>query len=261
MTGLLQLESQLSFLTSKSGTYELEDADREQDMNRMEAKFVVPNRQALQLCKTLLTHCDCLEVAGSKILGYDTTYFDTSDFQFYRHHHQQKPRRLKVRIRHYRETNTRFLEVKRKDKVGKTHKERIEVRNCHDIQPHADFLNSQGVSCEHLMQTLDVKYKRISLRDRHNGERVSLDFCVQFFNAHGIATIKNAAIVELKLPEHVHQALAFSEIKRLGYRETSISKYCIGMAHMFSDQVKYNRFKPVLMKLGLPPATNKTGVC
>jgi len=261
MTGLLQLQTQLSSLTANSGTYELMDADQQQDMNRMEAKFVVPHSEAIELCKTLLTHCDCLQVAGSKTLGYDTIYFDTPDFEFYRHHHQQKPRRLKVRIRHYRETDTRFLEVKRKDKVGKTHKERIEVEGCNDIGKHAAFLKCQGINSQQLLKTLDVKYERISLRDRNNGERVSIDFGVHFKNTRKSAAINDMAIVELKLPAHIHQALAFSEIKRLGYREISISKYCIGMAHLFPEQVKYNRFKPVLMKLGLMKTNELGAVC
>lgn len=251
MTGLLQLRAQLHGLTENCQVYELLEADLEQDMNRMEAKFVMPVSHAKSLCQYLLGHCDCLLVSGSHVLGYNTVYFDTSNFQFYHHHHQKKPRRLKVRVRHYRETDTRFLEVKRKDKVGKTHKERVPVENMFPIREQQSFLQEQGVTPEHLISTLQVQYERISLKDRVNGERISFDFAIQFSDGQQATDIAHMAIVELKLPAHVHQARAFQEIKAMGFRETSISKYCIGMAHLFAGRVKYNRFKPELMKLGL----------
>lgn len=251
MTGVLQLRQQLSELTENCESYELAQANREQDMNRMDAKFLLPTEAAITLCGRLLGCRDCLQVAGSHVLGYDTLYFDTPNFEFYRHHHQNKPRRLKVRERRYRETGTRFLEVKYKDKVGKTHKARIQLSPKDTIQQHSAFLSENGVSNKDLIETLRVTYERVSLRDRLTGERVSFDFCIAFHGGNHRVNVDDMAIVELKVPAHVHLSKTFSAIKAMGFRETSVSKYCVGMARLYCNQVKYNRFKPVLKRLGL----------
>ena len=220
-----------------------------------EVKFIVPLEQIHELMSTLLPHCACFQVNGDLLLDYSTTYFDTPDFDLYHQHHRDCPRRAKVRLRYYQQTDTGFFEVKRKNKLGRTHKERTEVREYKNlIFNNRQFLQEQGIkNTDELNPVLTVGYQRLCLRDFKTGERVSFDLNLFFHNQVQHQLLKENVIVEVKVPNHVHQSRAFRELKRLGLRETSISKYCLGMNLMYPHKVKYNRFKPMLREAGMWP--------
>ena len=234
--------------------YGLDDAGWLQASDRVEVKFMVPVQQVLDLVKTLLPHCECFQVSDDVLLDYSTTYFDTADFTLYHQHHRDCPRRAKVRLRYYQQTDSGFFEVKRKDKLGRTHKERIAVQNYKNlIFDQQDFLSGQGLGNDALLlnPVLTVGYQRLCLRDQNTGERISFDLNLFFHNQVHHHMLTDKVIVEIKVPNHVHRSRGFREIKQLGLRETSISKYCLGMNLMYPDKVKYNRFKPMLRETGV----------
>ncbi len=247
----------LDQLVQSAKTYSLAQSEQSVDLNRVEAKFIVPSHLAAELCRSLSERLLCLSVADKRVLNYRTDYLDTPDFRYFHQHQQKRPRRMKVRVRHYVDTQTCYLEVKKKDKTGLTHKFRRPLRHAEEWQQQEAFLQANGsIGCTELVPSLRVDYQRICFKDLSLGERISFDFGVTFSALYlGAAerrwSLNHIAIVELKVPEHVHQSYGFFCLKNLGCRETSVSKYCVGLAALCPEHVKYNGFKPALLKLGL----------
>ena len=55
-------------------------------------------------------------------------------------------------------------------------------------------------------------------------------------------------ILELKQDKKNRDSVVFQEMKKLGVRESSFSKYITGSILM-DDQLKYNNYKPILRHL------------
>ena len=270
----------LESLVAGARTYSLAQSELGVDLNRVEAKFILPLEVATQLCQRLAEKMPCLCVNHKRVLSYRTDYLDTPAFDFFHQHQQKRPRRIKVRLRHYLDTQSCYLEIKQKDKAGITHKFRRQLSTAFQPpqtssvqihwQEHADFVTANtGFSEGSLSPSLRVDYQRICFKDPVLGERVSFDFGVAFhslphdqdhendhFHTQPSRTwcVQDRVIVELKVPNHVHLSYGFNCLKEAGLRETSVSKYCVGLAALCPDQVKYNGFKPALLKLGLSPA-------
>lgn len=78
---------------------------------------------------------------GKFIGKYDTTYFDTDDFNMYCMHQWKHTNRQKIRFRTYCISGLQFMEVKTKNNHKRTKKQRIKV---HDMdltdEEKRDFL-------------------------------------------------------------------------------------------------------------------------
>ena len=67
------------------------------------------------------------ETKDERNMRYDTTYFDTLDFNMFHVHQTGHTGRQKLRFRTYVSSNLQFMEVKTKNNHGRTKKKRIEV--------------------------------------------------------------------------------------------------------------------------------------
>ena len=81
-------------------------------LNRTDTKFVLAAAQLPELLEILKPHYRSLEVEGARASAYQTLYLDTDADFFYFQHHNERPRRIKVRYRCYLESGISFLEIK-----------------------------------------------------------------------------------------------------------------------------------------------------
>jgi len=187
-------------------------------------------------------------------MTYDTLYFDTPDRQLYREHHNGKLNRMKVRVRHYRDSDDAFLEIKRKNNKGRTVKERRALSTFPDpAQPERAQLQPMmrellGLPATRMSPALFVHYRRTTLMNRSTCERVTVDTDLAFLSALNgeRRVLTGLAVLELKSPLLFPDSPLGLRLKSLGYRPVAFSKYCVGTALLAPDQVKTNRFKPVL---------------
>jgi hypothetical protein len=229
----------------------LADLNKAALMNRVDSKFVLPISLLPVLLTQLKQHYTVLEIAGQRVFHYQNQYYDTADHLFYRHHHNGKLNRYKVRHRYYVETDTHFLEVKFKNNKKRTIKQRIKVPDHQYFYP--EFVAEQ---CSHLPPSsawqLAVQqhsgYQRIALANEASAERLTLDFNLWYENTKGNRFIQLpfVFIAELKQAKKSKQSPFYQLMSRYGISPISFSKYCIGQAMLYRHQLKTNQFNATL---------------
>ncbi|MBW8189892.1 polyphosphate polymerase domain-containing protein [Neiella marina] len=231
----------------------LADLNKANLQDRVDSKFVLP----LALLPQLLVHCrnhySALEINGNRTSSYYNQYFDTAQMRFYQDHHNGKLNRYKVRQRTYLDTNTQFLEVKFKNNQRRTIKSRVACGDNWQSQFDCEsFIQRQlGTNYSNLQLAQVGGYRRIALANEAIPERLTLDFELWYQAAENSERIELPGffIAELKQSKRSKLSPFYQLMSALNYSPISFSKYCIGCALTHPTQVKYNRFKPTLMKL------------
>ncbi len=59
-------------------------------MKRTDTKFVIHQKQLIDVLETIKDQYRVLEINGNRILTYSSLYFDTEDKDFYHNHHNGK---------------------------------------------------------------------------------------------------------------------------------------------------------------------------
>ena len=218
-------------------------------LEREDTKYLVPFEKMEELLRNCQSHYQLLRVNHAPTNGYRTVYFDTSDLKCYHDHHAGKLNRMKFRIREYLATKEKFIETKFKSNKGLSFK----TRSKYDEELIPESLNDscfpglKKQSNEALFSTLEVSYQRITLVSKSGVERVTLDYGLIFASDNKVIPLEGLVFAEVKRLKKQPSFFA-NHLKQLGLRAVSVSKYCTGMALM-REQLKSNRFKPLLTKL------------
>ena len=220
-------------------------------MNRIDTKFVTTRTRLVQLLELARNDYWAQEIAGSRLSRYDTTYFDTHDFDMYRVHQTGHTGRQKLRFRTYVSSNLQFMEVKTKNNHGRTKKKRIEVEDMDlaDTEKRA-FLS------EHLRYDIDTmrpairnNFDRITLVNRAKTERLTIDTNLKFFNLVSGQYLETDPLVIIELKR---DGLCYSPVlemlRQLRIFPHGFSKYCMGSA-MTNPELPVNRFKEKLIEI------------
>ena len=223
----------------------LSELDTVKLMNRVDTKYVLNKKSLLEVMPRLVKNYKCLEIDGKSLLSYKNLYFDDDELICFQDHHRKIPNRFKVRIRKYIETDTVFLEVKKKHK-GRTNKTRVVIKDFVNSlkTDHISFINETiGSNCK-LIPSLWNDFQRITLVNKAKTERLTLDFNLAFeFNDRKKA-YPNIVIAELKQSNVNRTSDFYQELKRRLIRPYKVSKYCVGSMNIYNRGVlKTNRFK------------------
>lgn len=199
-------------------------------MTRVDRKYFVPREIYAEMVMETASDLRVLEIDRQRRLRYLTVYFDSPDFEMFRHHVQGRRHRYKVRSRTYCDSGICQIEVKSKGYRGQTVKQRIP----HDpASPTAldaasiDFLAPIiGSDPSRLIPVVETIYDRttLSLGD----QRITCDFDLRF-EALGMTRFgPDDVLVESKSAgapgrwDHLFRAR--------GIRPHSASKYCVAAA-------------------------------
>lgn len=228
-------------------------------LERRDNKYVVTRGILTRFLADVGNSFDILDIDGIRQFAYETVYFDGLEHECYRHHHQGRRRRCKVRIRKYQDAGLTYLEVKLKDKRGQTLKRRI--RTDDEIAP---ALSDQqrcfvGYCYRELYgdqldiafnRVLDITYRRSTLVAREGGERMTIDCQLGFSNGGTTVTLdEDLIIVEAKSGNG--NGMADKLLRRLHQHPANrCSKYCTGLAIM-QPGLPCNMFRSTLAKLGV----------
>jgi len=171
-------------------------------MNRTDTKFVTTQKQLQQLLTMALKDYYIQEIDGERNPEYDTTYFDTRNFDMYCQHQYNHANRQKIRFRTYCISGLQFMEVKTKNNHGRTKKKRIEVKdmNVNESQKR-DFLSQTlHYSVDSLQPALNNHFRRITLVNKAKTERLTIDSQLSFHNLVNGAEkdMGNLVVIELK---------------------------------------------------------------
>lgn len=230
---------------------DLLEMDRVKLMNRVDTKFAFSINEFLDFLPALSEHYRILEIEGTRTPMYESLYFDDEQFSFFKDHHNGRTNRFKVRFRKYVESNLTFLEIKHKFK-GRTHKSRVKV----DVIPtelmenHKEFIKSIIVDDHHLHPVMWNSFNRVTLVNKFENERLTLDFDITFKWEDHTQSFNNLIIAELKQETVNRNSAFFGLMKAKSIRPYRLSKYCIGSIELYGgSKLKFNNFKKKLLKL------------
>lgn len=226
----------------------LEDMKEIRLMNRIDTKFVTTVPVLLQLLEMAKDDYWAQEIDGERNLAYQTTYFDTLDYNMYYVHQSGHTNRQKLRFRTYVSSNLQFMEVKTKNNHGRTKKKRMKVVD-------TDITDSEKLNFlqEHLRYNPDElrpaianSFNRITLVNKGKTERLTIDTDLQFNN---LVTGTKRNMGKLVIVELKRDGLCYSPVlemlRQLRVFPHGFSKYCMGSA-LTNDELKVNRFKQKL---------------
>jgi len=232
-------------------TIGLSEMDKVGLMNRIDSKYVFSAERIPELLRNLKGYYKILEISGVRTFAYRTTYFDTSDFLFFRHHVTGKLERNKVRYRQYEATGVSFLEVKRKTNKNRTVKWRIKnslTENDMFDAKAVEFLQKYLSLNSALLKPVTInRFNRITLVGSGMNERVTLDYNLSFSDPAGnIYGLPFIAIAELKRESGAGNSKIARVLKEFSIRTTGFSKYCIGTSLLYDLRGK-NTIKSKLL--------------
>ena len=156
-------------------------------------------------------------------------------------------------MRTYVASDESFLEVKKKDNHGKTHKKRVKVPSLQAVMEEnfgEDFLEQRtGWHFDELKPTVGNRFNRITLVNFDKTERLTIDFNIHF---HNLETGKEKdmnpiVVIELKRDGRAPSPI-LPLLRELRIKPSGFSKYCIG-ATVTNDALQVNRFKKRLIKI------------
>jgi hypothetical protein len=223
--------------------------------DRTDSKYLLPIALLPRFLREVCADHTVLEARGHRIFTYENTYFDTPDWDMYHSHHNGKLNRYKCRYRRYRETDLGYLEIKKKNNRNRTVKNRMPWNS---DEPTTVMRDEPPVA-----PSLYVNYRRTSLWNRATDERLTLDWdlCYRRPTSTRVERLRHVFIAELKREGNVYRSPFVRKAKAYGYTPKGMSKYCVGVCMTAADEVKTNRFKPLLRSLErVAGATTYTGV-
>jgi hypothetical protein len=220
-------------------------------MNRTDTKFVTTQERLQQLLKMALQDYYIQEIDGQRNLEYDTTYFDTRNFDMYCQHQYNHANRQKIRFRTYCISGLQFMEVKTKNNHGRTKKKRIEVKdmNVNETEKRDFLSHNLHYSVDSLQPALNNHFSRITLVNKAKTERLTIDSQLSFHNlVNGeYKDMGNLVIIELKRDGRVPSPV-LDMLRQLHIHPHGFSKYCMGSA-LTNPQLPCNRLKRKLIEI------------
>ena len=244
------MENLIREITDRYRPVSLEEMESVKLMDRVETKFVFSIDKLPRLLSLMETDYRIMETAGNRLHAYDTVYFDTPGLNLYRVHHQGKLNRYKIRFRRYCDSDLCFFEVKFKNNKGRTIKKRIK---------HAGFSRVIEGKAEKLMKdctpfdpasmvpVMETRYNRMTFVNRDMTERITIDTGLTFCKDDQKVTIGGLCIAEVKQQRSSLAGIPCL-MHRLEIRQMSVSKFCLGIIHMYPG-IRKNNLKPKLLRI------------
>jgi hypothetical protein len=226
----------------------LAELDRIQLLNRIDSKFIFHVKHLPALLADVSNDYPALCINEKTIFPYCNSYFDTDDFFLYHMHQRGMAGRFKVRIRTYADTGLSFFEVKVKTSSNRTSKTRVELAHADasvtDLLKHLPWGRHEP---RPLHQVMNIDFRRVTLAGFHPPERITIDFDLCIRNAERELRFPDLVIAELKQDKSSGLSPFLHRLKKIHLEEIGFSKYAVSVALL--EKVKYNAFKPVMIKL------------
>jgi len=222
----------------------LSEMDDVKLMNRLDRKFIFNVSFLPEILKQLSSHYKVLCVNNTRLNNYESLYFDTPEYTFYQNHQCGKSNRFKVRMREYVDSRLKFFEVKFKNNKGRTIKNRVQLKDeKFDLQLLYSFVLKNNVQHANLLEPkFWVKYKRITLVNKKEKERVTLDLSLTFEKEPEASMVFDSLVIaEVKQDKYMCSSFV-SLMKKFKIIQGGISKYCWGATELIPS-LRSNLFK------------------
>jgi hypothetical protein len=241
-------DQDLTAITSRFPTYTLDE-----DLflfDRRDTKYLFLAEDLYSILRLLNNHYNILKVNDRNYSHYRTTYFDTSDYNLYKAHHNGKLNRYKVRVRNYLDSEMIYLEVKFKSNKRRTIKKRILTEDIDHLSREDYLFLKTAIPYDpySLFPSLMTEYIRLTLLNYEHQEKVTIDFDLKFHHLKNgkEAGIPKIGIIETKNERGRNHSLLSKILSDDLIQYQRVSKYCLGMS-MLDSTIKKNLYKPKLL--------------
>lgn len=242
-----QLDSALAMF-APIGLTELGDSAL---LDRVDTKYLINTHHLIEVLGNLEGAYRVLTVGGQTINRYQTLYFDTPNFDIYHQHHNGWSERYKVRARRYVGSDLAFFEVKHRTNRSRTIKSRLPIA---EVTTQIDgaataFVDANTPFASAMLEPkLWNDYQRVTLVSTTSAERVTIDLDVEFGWEERYSAFPHLAIIEVKQASQSQPSEFKTQLRRLGLRAGSFSKYCAGVYTLYHPP-KSNNFKSYFRQL------------
>ncbi len=202
---------------------------------RVDRKYVIDQAMLHPLVLALGPEAQVLDIDGEQCFAYRSVYFDTEALHAYFSAAHRRPTRFKVRSRTYVDTDQCYLEIKRRDRRGRTVKRRIPYDRAEErvITPVGRAFVDEHLAVAGglpaLAPVLTTEYHRVTMLDPAHQARLTIDAdLVCRSNAGAEVRLSDRLVVETKSTGPA--TAADRMLWRCGIRPIALSKYCVGMA-------------------------------
>jgi len=228
-------------------------------LKRIDRKFLLTEKQFLEILSDLSTDFKALEIDGKRVFLYDNVYMDTEEYLFYNQHQNKVPSRTKIRTRHYTDAgDLAFFEYKQKEN-GVTKKFRYQF----PAEEHGTMTKGKKRFFEGVFQSMynekapdispamQTKYNRLTLVSNTGKERLTIDFNISVKDlrnkkAENIS-LDNLVIIESKSLSDNCKSLEIIESHGIE-RASSCSKYSLGVVYSGLAE-KWTKFQETMDKI------------
>ncbi len=219
-------------------------------LTRKDRKYIVDPAGLIRVLGALAPEVRALETAVGRWSAYESTYFDTPELDSFRMAATKRRGRFKVRTRCYVDSATTMIEVKTKDRRGRTVKHRQPVETgggdvVDRVRRFAATIDEATPFVDDLAPRLTTSYQRATLVLPDAVARVTIDADYRAVDlTGGLTGLGDRLIVETKTNG------APSPVDRLlwgaGYRPVKFSKYATALAALHPE-LPHNRWHRVLV--------------
>jgi hypothetical protein len=247
----MSLILQTSELLNSFDSISLPELEAYMLLDRVDCKYVFPAGWIPEILNALGKSYKTLEIETLRVFPYHTTYYDTTDWSFFRQHITERGFRSKVRFRKYEQTGTSFLEVKNRTNKLRTEKFRMAKHiNMSDglDEESRNFINHYVYSYNADLQPVLInRFKRITLAAKTDMERVTIDFDITFNDTEGKSfSLPDVGIIERKRVDFSNRSPLSETLKKMAIYPTGFSKYCLGTSNFYDIPGK-SLMKPKLL--------------
>lgn len=225
----------------------LELLDERSLMRRADSKFVLRDDDLITLLPALRPHYKLLLANGNALARYETLYFDTDDLRCFHDHRRGSRPRFKVRMRHYKDRDLTFLEVKTKRSDYLTDKQRRPHQTGTDLSDDDLRFISEwcDVPTESLREQVWTNFRRITLVGDDTAERITIDTQLELVDGTRREELPGVVIMEVKQAPFNVRTPAMRALRDAGKRRVSASKYCTANV-LLRGNLRCNRLLPSL---------------
>lgn len=232
--------------------------DRAELLDRRDRKYLLAPDELARLLGALPDGTRVLEIGGRRSFRYRSVYFDTPGFDSYLAAARGRPRRWKLRVRTYVDSGESWLELKVRDRCGRTVKHRrprppapadaLAAAEREYATHLAAGASIELASTDLLVPTLTTAYERVTLVDPLRGNRATIDLRLRADLDDGRRVLlPDLAVVETKCADRagdIDRALWSA-----GRRPLRLSKYatCLAAAR---PELPANRWRRTIRLAG-----------
>ena len=243
----MSIASEIDATLSDFPSISLEEVQKASLLRRKDRKYIFSYVDLAQVLRRVEQYYRVLEIEGIRSHPYNTYYYDTHDLEMYHKHHRSMANRHKIRFREYGTSEVVFLEVKMKNSKGITEKNRVrtEGKDASFLSKEEKFLTSYSpYGGAAISQALENSFKRVTLVNESQSERITLDYNLSFTGngLNGGIELPGISIAEIKFEKHLSGSPFHHALRQSKITSRRFSKYAIGMA-LVNPELKQNRFK------------------